>query len=105
MLTKNEKIVLAIHNRLMKKFPDYAGLFFYGSRTRKNYRTDSDYDIFLTFKDKIDWKKNEVWEEIALFELENDVATDTKIYNYTELNMQNTPYRESVVKSGIFYGV
>ncbi len=106
MSTKNKNIVLAIHELLKKKFSDYAGLYFYGSRTGKGYRSDSDFDIVVTFRNKVDWKKeNEVWGEIALFELEHNVITDIKIYQYSELHRQNTPYRENVVKTGTFYGV
>lgn len=106
MSSKNKKIVLAIHNLLKKKFSDYTGLYFYGSRSGKIFTSESDFDIVVTFKNKVDWKKeNEVWGEIALFELENNIFTDIKIYQYSELNRQNTPYRENVIKTGMFYGV
>ena len=82
------------------------GLYFYGSRVGESFRDDSDYDIVVTFKNKVDWKKeNEVWGEIALFELENDIYIDIKIYQNSEINQQNTPYREKVIKTGIFYDI
>lgn len=106
MSPKNKNIVLAIHNLLKKKFSDYAGLYFYGSRTGKKFKSESDFDIVVTFKNKLDWQKeNEVWGEIALFESENDIYVDTKIYQHSELLQQNTPYREHIVKAGIFYAL
>jgi DNA polymerase sigma len=106
MSPKNKEIVLTIHNLLKKKFSDYAGLYFYGSRTGKMFKSESDFDIVVTFKNEVDWKKeNEVWVEIALFELEHNVFTDIKIYQFSELLQQNTPYRENVIKTGVFYGV
>jgi predicted nucleotidyltransferase len=106
MLKKDEKLILEIHNFLRKKFPDYVGLYFYGSRKRGKFHVNSDYDIVVTFKNSVDWKKeNEVWGELALFEMEKNIYADVKIYQYSELNKQNTPYREQVVKSGVFYGL
>lgn len=102
----DKKIVLKIHELLKHKFSMYAGLYFYGSRLSPNKREDSDYDIVVTFNKKIDWQlENAVWSELALFELENEIHTDVKIYEYSELNKQNTPYRENVIKTGVFYGV
>ncbi|HEX9972744.1 MAG TPA: nucleotidyltransferase domain-containing protein [bacterium] len=106
MSPKNKEIVLAIHNLLKKKFSDYAGLYFYGSRTGKKFKSESDFDIVVTFKNEVDWKReNEVWGEIALFELENNIFTDIKIYQYSELHRQDTPYRENVIKTGMYYGL
>jgi len=106
MSKKDKEIILAIHNLLKKIFHNYSGLYFYGSRLSKNYRKDSDYDIVVTFRDKVDWKiENEVWGEIALFELEKNIYTDVKIYQYSVLHQQNTPFRQNVIKTGCFYGV
>jgi predicted nucleotidyltransferase len=106
MSKRDEKLISEIHNLLRKKFSDYLGLYFYGSRKQGNFKDDSDYDIVVTFKNKVDWKKeNEVWGEFVLFEMKNDVYTDVKVYQYSEFHKQNTPYREKVIKSGVFYGL
>ena len=100
MSKKDEKLISAIHNLLRRRFSDYFGLYFYGSRKQVSFKDDSDYDIVVTFKNKVDWKKeNDVWGELVLFEMEHDISTDVKVYQYSELKKQNTPYREEVVKS------
>ncbi len=102
----DQKVVQKIHDLLKHKFSKYAGLYFYGSRVGSNKREDSDFDIVVTFNDKVDWRlENEVWSEIALFELENEIYTDVKVYEFSELNKESTPYRENVIKTGVFYGV
>ena len=106
MSQKDKEIVLEIHKLLKRNFRNYSGLYFYGSRLAKKHRKDSDYDIVVTFRDKVDWKiENEVWGELALFELEKDVCTDVKIYQFSVLHQQNTPFRQSVIEKGLFYGV
>jgi len=106
MSEQDKKIVLAIHNLLKKKFSDYAGLYFYGSRVRGNFKGDTDYDIVVTFKNKVDWRiENEVWGELALFEMQHNVYTDVKVFLSSEINKQNTPFRENVIKTGVYYGV
>jgi hypothetical protein len=106
MSRKDNEIIAAIHKLLKEKFSDYRGLYFYGSRLGKRYKQDSDCDIVVTFNNKIDWKiENDVWGEIGLLELQKNIDTDVKVCQYSELQQQNTPFREAVVKTGIFYGV
>jgi len=106
MSPNDKKIILALHQMLKNKFSDYAGLYFYGSRVKGNFQENADFDIVVTFKTKVDWKKeNEVWGEIALFEMEHEIALDVRIFQDTEIRKENTPFRESVVRTGVFYGL
>ncbi len=93
-------------NRLIKShFGDFKGTYFFGSRRRNDYNEDSDYDLLLTFDHKLNWKeKNQIYDLIAEIELTENVVIDIKAYQEQELKNQWTPFREKVLKEGIFYG-
>ena len=93
-------------NRLIKShFADFKGSYFFGSRTRGDGGSDSDYDLLLTFAHKPDWReKNQIYDLIADIEIKERVVIDIKAYQDSELKSVWTPFREKVLKEGIFYG-
>lgn len=93
-------------NRIIKsRFTDFKGTYFFGSRSRGSRAEDSDYDLLLTFDHKLDWKeKNQIYDIIAEIELKENVVIDIKAYQESELRNRWTPFREMIMKEGIFYG-
>lgn len=93
-------------NRVIKShFADFKGTYFFGSRSKDRHAQDSDYDLLLTFDHKLDWQeKNRLYDLIAEIEIKEDVVIDIKAYQDKELRNRWTPFREKVLKEGIFYG-
>ena len=56
---KIEKIIAEISGLLKIKYADFKGIYFFGYRTRGDYRADSDYDLLFLFDRKISWKFRE----------------------------------------------
>ena len=102
----NVKLLVEKVNRVIKAhFADFKGAYFFGSRAKEKYSEDSDYDILLTFNHELNWKeKNQVYDLIAEIELKENVIIDIKAYQDSDLKNKWTPFREKVLKEGIFYG-
>lgn len=57
----NEDIINEIKAELKSNYPDFRGIYLFGSRARGDYQIDSDYDLAFVFDRKIDWKfKDEI---------------------------------------------
>jgi predicted nucleotidyltransferase len=97
------KIINELSSELKLNYPDYYGLYFFGSRSRGNYREDSDYDVVLAFNRVIDWKfKDKIFDIICDFNIKYDIILDAHIYNKTDIMNPITIFRENVKKEGIF---
>jgi predicted nucleotidyltransferase len=76
-----------------------------GSLLGNTYSKDSDYDLLLTFGHKLNWQeKNQIYDLIADIELKEKIIIDIKAYHERDLKDRWTPFREKVLKEGIFYG-
>ncbi len=101
-----QAFIQTINTVLKKTFADYQGVYFIGSRSRGDYREDSDYDMVFVFQVKPDWrKKDKVREIVYRKELEHDIVIDGKYYAYDEIKNYHTPFQEVVYKEGKFYGI
>lgn len=90
---------ITVNKDLKKIFVDYQGLYFLGSRSRGDYREDSDYDMVFVFYSKPDWrKKDKIREIVYRKELEYDIVIDSKYYAQEEIENYRTPFRETVYK-------
>ncbi len=99
-----ENIIQELNSKL-KKFDDFAGIAFFGSRTRDDFIDESDFDIVIMFSKKPGWQKEGDALEIVLgIELKYDIVIDAKIYEEAEIKKQNTPFRAAVCKEGSYYG-
>jgi len=54
----NDELMKNIAERFSRNFNDFKDLYFFGSRTKNEFNTDSDYDIVLIFDDINYEKKN-----------------------------------------------
>lgn len=102
---KTKALVKQVNDLMKFHFADFKGTYFFGSRSRGDSTDDSDYDLLLTFGHKLNWKeKNQVFDLIAEIELKENIVIDIKAYHESELKGVWTPFREKVLKEGIFYG-
>ncbi|MCP4151651.1 MAG: nucleotidyltransferase domain-containing protein [bacterium] len=100
----NELISL-VNVSVKAHFPDFKGTYFFGSRAKGNYTEESDYDFLLTFGHRLNWReKNQLYDLIAEIEMQKMIVIDVKAYQESELTGRWTPFREKVIREGIFYG-
>jgi len=102
-----EEIISKLNEQLKKSYPDFKGLYFYGSRVAGKGTKDSDYDIvFLFERKKIDRSlKDEIISLVYDYELENDIIIDVRVYTFQSIQNPKTPFRLNVKTEGVFYGV
>ncbi len=102
---KIENIIKQISSMLKSKYSDFNGVYFYGSRARGDYITDSDYDLIFIFQREITWKfKEEVRHLIYEYEDKYDIFIDAKVISSREIDLNRMPFIQNVKKEGIFYG-
>ncbi|MEI7812431.1 MAG: nucleotidyltransferase domain-containing protein [Ignavibacteria bacterium] len=72
-------IINKINLELSRKFDDYAGIYFFGSRTTEIFTASSDYDIVIIFTGSDYEKQMETAGLIARIEYEENISIDYKI--------------------------
>ncbi|MDM8550971.1 nucleotidyltransferase domain-containing protein [Desulfobacterales bacterium HSG2] len=101
-----DTLIKDINSTLKSRFQDYAGVYFFGSRSRGDYREYSDYDMVFVFRTKPDWqKKDQIRDIVYRKEVEYDLVIDGKYYSQEDVKNYKTPFLESVFKKGKFYAV
>ncbi|MBM2815529.1 MAG: transf 2 protein [Ignavibacteria bacterium] len=99
-----EKIINALKDELKRDYPDFKGIYFFGSRARGDYNDDSDYDLVLVFDRVIDWRfKDNLRRRVIDYEIDYSILIDSHIYNYQDIIEPITPFREKVKNEGIYY--
>jgi len=80
---ENDSIIEQLNLRLSQNFPDYRGVYFFGSRLNGNFNEESDYDVVLIF-DELDHRKRlDIAGVVARLEYELDVFIDCKLFTST----------------------
>lgn len=96
-------LISDINKKLSSCFNDFQGVYFYGSRARGEYSTDSDFDFIIVFKNgysiEDEYKLAGVIGEI---ELKYDIFIDYHPMTIKELE-RNPVFYNQVVKNGIYY--
>jgi predicted nucleotidyltransferase len=100
-----EPVILELNARLKKKYNDFVGITFFGSRYNGNFSDDSDFDIVILFSEKPGWQKErEVMGVVLEKEIEYNIVIDAKVYHEAEIKKQNTPFRMTISSQGAHYG-
>lgn len=101
-----ETLARSIGEELRGEFPDYTGVYFFGSRARGEGREASDYDMVFLFEHKPNWREKQRAREIVYMkELMLGIVIDSHYYAREEIENSRTPFREAVRTEGTFYGV
>jgi predicted nucleotidyltransferase len=97
-------ILNELKEELKSKYPDFRGIYFFGSRARGDAHEDSDYDIVIVFDREIEWKfKREIRKYIYNKESLYNILFDPKIYRFNDILNPITYFRYMVKEEGLFY--
>lgn len=100
-----ELVIYQLNSELKKKYDDFVGITFFGSRCRGDFSEGSDFDIVIMFSKKPGWQKeSDVLGMVLEKELEYDIVIDAKVYHQAEIMKQNTPFRVAICREGAYYG-
>ena len=100
-----ETVIRELNVKLGRKYDDFLGVTFFGSRNRDDFSSESDFDIVALFSRNPGWQKeNEILDIIYEVGLKYDIIIDAKVYHSEEIKKQNTPFRVNVLREGTFYG-
>ena len=106
-----DAVTKGLINKLSHQFPDFKGLYHYGSQISKNSRIDSDYDYVLIFEN-IDYEKElEIAGIISNVEYGEHVEIDYKIFtvkgkkSIEHIRKEVNPvFVDKAIDNGIYYG-
>jgi predicted nucleotidyltransferase len=99
------KIIDELKSELKAKYPDFRGIYFFGSRARGNADEYSDYDLAFIFDRQIDWKfEEEIIRITCKYDVKYDLIIDPHIFEINDIIVPITPFRNNIKEEGIFYG-
>lgn len=99
-----EPIIRELNSELKKKYDDFLGITFFGSRCRGSFTEESDFDIVIMFSKSPGWQRErDVLGPVLEKELKYDIIIDAKVYHEREIKKQNTPFRVNVCREGAYY--
>lgn len=99
-------IIIELKDTLKKRYPDFKGIYFYGSMARGEGQTDSDYDLVFVFSGNVNRKlRDEIIDIVYEYELAYGILIDVKVYSASMIENPVTPFRKNVLAEGIFYGI
>jgi uncharacterized protein len=97
-------IIDELKTELKSKYPDFRGIYLFGSRARGDYHDDSDYDLAFVFEREITRDfKDQIRILTSRIMIKHNIIVDTIVYNVKDLLTPITPLRESVIEEGIYY--
>ncbi|MFH1197490.1 MAG: nucleotidyltransferase domain-containing protein [bacterium] len=97
-------LVQEINSELKRKYPDFQGIYFFGSRVNGLFRKDSDVDIALIFKRVIDWRfQKEILTVLYELELKYNVIIDFTVLTEQDIIDPNTFFKVNIKNEGIYY--
>jgi predicted nucleotidyltransferase len=91
------KIIDELKSELKLKYPDFRGIYLFGSHARGDFNENSDYDLACIFDRRIENRfKEEIIDLIYEIELKEDIFLDTHIFNINDINKTITPLIENI---------
>ena len=101
---KIQKIILELIRLIKESYPNFIGVYLYGSQITGKVHKYSDIDIVLLFNSDLErMQKLDLAGIIGDLELSFNVFIDYHPYTVKELE-KNPFYYESVVEEGIYFG-
>jgi len=100
---KTNILIKDLARELTSNLSKVEGIFFYGSRVQGNYKTDSDFDMIVVFKD--DYSIEDEYKLAGIIikiEIKYDVFIDYHPMTMKELE-RNPVFYDQVVNKGIYY--
>ena len=85
----NKKLIITELNSLLRSrlSGNLKEVVLFGSRINGNSRGDSDYDILIVLKDKVDWKEEREISDLCYeIDLKYNIITDTHIISEAEFS-------------------
>ena len=88
MRTNKKHILTELNNLLRARLSDnLKDVVLFGSRTFGKSYIDSDYDILIVLKNKVDWKREREISDLCYeIDLKYNIITDTHIISEAELS-------------------
>jgi predicted nucleotidyltransferase len=103
-LAKILEIIKELNNKLKAGYPDFKGVYLYGSVAKGNFSEDSDIDIVALFEEINYEKELEIYGITGDLEYKYNVFFDIQPMTSQELE-KNPFYFEEVTQKGMFYAV
>ena len=101
---KVNKIIPEIIAELKSKYPDFKGLYLFGSYARGEANEYSDIDLALVFDREIDWRfEGNIFDKID-FEIEHNLFFDTHVFDWSKFKNSRMPIIQQIQKEGVLYG-
>jgi uncharacterized protein len=102
---KINKIIDEIVSEMKSGYPDFRGLYLFGSHARGEATEDSDIDLALVFDREIDWRfKSQVRNHLIKYDLQYDILTSGFLFKPIDITTPRMPLTENISKEGLFYG-
>ena len=88
MRTNRRHIINELNTLLRNRFSDnLKEVVLFGSRAYGKSRNDSDYDVLVVLKNKVDWKKEREISDLCYeIDLKYNIITDTHIISEAEFS-------------------
>ena len=103
--TLSRTIIEELSSELKSKYPDFRGIYLFGSRARGDFNEESDYDLAIIFDNQINWKfEDEISSMIWLKMIKYEIIIDSFVYNLNDILNPITPVRENINKEGVYFG-
>ncbi|MDQ1266071.1 MAG: transf 2 protein [Bacteroidota bacterium] len=102
---KADSIIRELSAELKALYPDFRGIYLFGSHARGEAREDSDIDIAILFDRAIQRNfADDIMNLIYDYELKYDVFLDSFPFKYKDIMEPITYLRFNVHMEGILYG-
>ena len=104
---ETQKVILA---QIKKKIQylseiEIVDIILFGSQASGDAQSDSDYDLLIILKNKVDWKtKREIYSLCYDIDLEYNIITDVHILSSDEVNSLRgkQPVFQNAIQEGIY---
>jgi len=108
MLCKSPDPIVREFMKALAPFVQHIkGMYLFGSRSRDDWRPDSDYDILIVFDKKDREIINKLYYSVIDILIETGKLISLKIFTYSEFNRLKsipTPFIKNVIVEGIDLG-